>query len=128
MQARKLLIIDDDDVDTYVSKRIIEEQSFAGTVVTASSVKEAMEYLKKTPAAESPDYIFLDLNMPGQSGLDFLKEFEAQQKGKSHTPIIVLLMNIVSGEHPEMDLAKAHPLVNHVIEKPLTAAKLKQLS
>ena len=126
MQVKKILIVDDDDVDTYLSKRILSENDFTRDVVTASSVKEAIDYLSLHNTG-FPEIIFLDLNMPGQNGLDFLEAYNAlpaQQKGSTH---IILLMNVVNSNDEITTKARKHPLVFHVIEKPLTGDKLKSI-
>ena len=120
------MIIDDDDVDTYLSKRIISENDFTREIVTASSVKEAMDYLN-VHTSRLPEVIFLDLNMPGQNGLDFLQAFNAFSAPEKKSIKIILLMNVVNSSDEITRKATSHPLVNHVIEKPLTDEKLKNI-
>ena len=128
MQFKKALIIDDDDLDVYVAKRIIENHAFAGETASAHSVKEAMEYLESHKTKQqSPDIIFLDLNMPGQTGLDFLTKFSVFAKNNKIASTVALLMNVVDSDDVETIAAKSHPLVNYVIEKPLTEGKLAKL-
>ena len=117
------MIIDDDDVDTYLSKRIITESDFTRDIVTASSVKEAIDYLN-VHTSGLPDVIFLDLNMPGQNGLDFLDAFNSLPLQQKKSTKIVLLMNVVNSSDEMTKKATSHPMVNHVIEKPLTVDKL----
>ena len=123
MRIKKILIIDDDDVDTYLSKRILSENDYTREIVTASSVKEAMDYLNVHKSG-FPEVIFLDLNMPGQNGLDFLEAFNAFSAPEKKSTNIVLLMNVVNSSDEITKKATAHPLVNHIIEKPLTGEKL----
>jgi len=123
MHVKKILIIDDDDVDTYLSKRIIFEKDFTREIVTASSVQEAMEYLSVHKSV-FPEIIFLDLNMPGQNGLDFLEAFSAFPALAKSSTKIILLMNVVSSNDEVTFKATSHPLVKYVIEKPLTEEKL----
>lgn len=123
MRIKKIMIIDDDDVDTYLSKRILSENDFTREIVTASSVKEAMDYLNVNKTV-LPELIFLDLNMPGQNGLDFLEAFNSFSSPVKKSTNIVLLMNVVNSTDEMTKKATSHPLVNHVIEKPLTVEKL----
>jgi len=129
MQFRKALLIDDDELDLYVSKRVLKSSSFADVIITTNTVKDAMDYLvHNSTTASLPDIIFLDLNMPGKNGLDFLKEFEVFAKKQNVFCKIALLMNVVETGNPETQVAKSHPLVKYVIEKPLTEKKLKAIS
>ena len=120
------MIVDDDDVDTYLSKRVLSENDFTRDVVTASSVKEAIDYLSVHKTG-FPEVIFLDLNMPGQNGLDFLEAFKALPAQLKDSTRIILLMNVVKGNDDLTSKARSHPLVHHVIEKPLTGEKLRDI-
>jgi DNA-binding response OmpR family regulator len=63
------ILVIDDDVDTLKLVDIMLKKS-GYRVQTANSAAAGMEKLK----AERPDCIILDIMMPGQSGLDMLKE------------------------------------------------------
>jgi CheY-like chemotaxis protein len=126
MHLKKIMIVDDDDVDTYLSKRVLSENDFTRDVVTASSVKEAIDYLTVHKTGY-PEIIFLDLNMPGQNGLDFLDAFNALPAQQKNSTQIILLMNVVNSNDDITAKATSHPLVYHVIEKPLTAEKLRNI-
>ena len=123
MHAKKILIVDDDEVDTYLSKRILSENDFTRDVVTASTVKEAIDYLSVHKTG-FPEIIFLDLNMPGQNGLDFLESLNSLPTLQKNSTKIILLMNVVNSNDELTAKAKIHPLVFHIIEKPLTREKL----
>lgn len=125
LRFKKVLIIDDDELDIYISKRVIQSSGFAEVLVTCSNVKEAMDYLTNSHASGTfPDVILLDLNMPGQSGLDFLNLFYAFAQRENISCIIALLMNVVKTEDSLTQQAKSHPLVSYVFEKPLTLKML----
>jgi CheY-like chemotaxis protein len=73
-----VMLVDDNDTDNFISRRIIEITKFAGDVVIKNSGKSALEYLEdhKTTHTKLPDLIFLDINMPIVDGFVFLYEFE----------------------------------------------------
>jgi len=123
MPLNRIMIIDDDEVDTYTSKRIVNENSFASEIITAASVKEAMNYLSGH-RSNLPEMIFLDLNMPGLNGLDFLESFGTFTPAEKNSTSIVLLTSVLNSNTDISKKATTHPLVKHVIEKPLTFAKL----
>lgn len=69
MQAgSRFLLVDDDAVFTCAMSRALERRGFA--VQCADSAEAALRACR----SEAPDYITLDLNMPGTSGLVILPE------------------------------------------------------
>jgi DNA-binding NtrC family response regulator len=69
MADPKILIIDDEEAARYGMARALKNYS----VAEAASVDEA----RKSIAASRPDLILLDINLPGASGLDYLRELAA---------------------------------------------------
>jgi two-component system LytT family response regulator len=63
----KAIAIDDEPLALEVIKAHANKVSFLELQETFVSAKEALEYLKKNPI----DVVFLDINMPDISGLDF---------------------------------------------------------
>jgi CheY-like chemotaxis protein len=88
-----LVVDDEDDIRAYLSTAL-EDAGFK--VVTASSGREALECVKRA----RPDFISLDLVMPGGSGIGFLHELR-RHKEWSSIPVIV-----VTG-HAQDDLGRA---------------------
>jgi DNA-binding response OmpR family regulator len=79
----KILVVDDEpDVVSTVGYRL----KFANClVVTASNGQEGLE----RAAAEKPDLILLDTNMPGMNGHEMLERLRADPALK-HIPVIML--------------------------------------
>lgn len=68
MDEKKLLVVDD---EVFILNMLKEVFSKAGyTVLTAENAEQALEILKK----KSIMVMFLDLNLPGMSGVDLCKE------------------------------------------------------
>lgn len=68
----KILIVDDDPGMRYSINRMLEGQGFL-----ISSAKNGTEALKLF-FAENPDLVIMDIKMPGQSGLDVLRQIKEQ--------------------------------------------------
>lgn len=66
-EERHLLIIDDDDSYRDILSRALSRRGFV--VATAASVQEGLENCR----AHDPEYIMLDLNLAGQSGLNLIQ-------------------------------------------------------
>ena len=75
-----ILVVDDDDGIRSLVKKYLLENNFL--ITTAENAEDAAKKIKIIKF----DLIILDIMMPGQSGLDFIKEF----KKRIDTPIILL--------------------------------------
>lgn len=122
-----VLLVDDNDTDNFISKRIIEITKFAKRVEVKNSGKSALEYLKSvqnTPQ-DLPDVIFLDINMPIVDGFVFLFEFETLPDiVKEKSKVIIL-----SSSNNKRDIAKIvdNEYVIKFITKPLTEKSLQEI-
>jgi len=68
------IIIDDDPLATKVLQELIEKTSFLNLLRTYSSAKEAI--FEKEEILQNVDLIFLDVEMPEMTGIEFLSAFE----------------------------------------------------
>jgi CheY-like chemotaxis protein len=122
-----VMLVDDNDTDNFISKRIIEITKFAKRVEVKGSGKSALDYLKEfqNDPANLPSVIFLDINMPIVDGFVFLYEFEKfSELVRSKCKVIIL-----SSSDNKRDIDK---IVNnnHVIKfitKPLTETALDEI-
>ena len=82
-----VMLIDDNDTDNFISKRIIEITQFAQQVEVKNSGQDALEYLvaNTDDVNRLPRLIFLDINMPVMDGFMFLYEFENLSTHRSGT-------------------------------------------
>ena len=74
----KILIIDDEELDSFLHSSILKEFGYAKEIVVKRNGKEAIDYLQKDcqQSNQYPSLIFVDLYMPKSNGFDFLKEFD----------------------------------------------------
>ena len=122
-----VMLVDDNDTDNFISRRIIEITKFSDNVVIKNSGKSALEYLQENKSNRSkiPDLIFLDINMPIVDGFVFLYEFEKfEHQIKDKCKVVIL-----SSSDNKRDIDK---IVNndHVIKfitKPLTEIALDEV-
>ena len=90
---QQILLIDDNDVDNYLSQHVINRCYFAEKTNICTTGLEALNYIKNRLHDISllPDVIFLDLNMPVVDGFIFLFEWEDfPQEVKEKCKIVVL--------------------------------------
>ncbi len=117
-----VMLVDDNDTDNFISKRIIEITKFAKRVEIKNSGKSALQYLQDNQGnvENLPDLIFLDINMPIVDGFVFLFEFEMfPDELKNKCKVVIL-----SSSDNKRDIEKIDPL-----PKPLlTCTLLKEPS
>lgn len=70
------IIVDDDLISTNAIKHCISKAAFLNLVATCSNAIDAMEIVSK----EMPDLIFLDIEMPEVTGLDFMRSLSNKPK------------------------------------------------
>ncbi|MES2592467.1 MAG: LytTR family DNA-binding domain-containing protein [Bacteroidota bacterium] len=70
------IIVDDDELALKLVENCIERIDFLTLVGTATSGTEAVNLLEKH---KNIDVAFLDIEMPGMSGLDFVKNYKTPQ-------------------------------------------------
>lgn len=90
-----ILLVDDNPADNHFHKINISESGICDHVEVANDGNAALEYLKKSFSMSNkfpkPDIIFLDINMPGMDGFEFLEEYKKlADKYKSKVLIIML--------------------------------------
>ncbi|EMY76323.1 response regulator receiver domain protein [Leptospira weilii serovar Ranarum str. ICFT] len=88
-----ILLIDDNKDDNFFHERVIRKGEYAETVIAKQSGQEALDFLKNKSKNEFPfpDLIFLDINMPGMNGWEFLEEYKNLDPELQTSTIIVML-------------------------------------
>jgi CheY-like chemotaxis protein len=88
LNLKPILLVEDDRVDMMTFKRSLNDLSIKNEVIHTTNGEEALEYLRGE-GNEQPCVIFLDLNMPKMSGLEFLKERRTDNE-LTKIPVVVL--------------------------------------
>lgn len=109
----KILIVDDEPDTINLAKMILERKGYH--VVSASTGDEAIQKAE----SEMPDFIYLDMVMPGKSGLEVCKILKTQSKTKK----IPLVMFTALGRDVDKKLSKEAGADGHFL-KPFTAEDL----
>lgn len=126
--SRKLncvLLVDDSDSTNYVNEKIVNRADITNKVVAKESGMDALEYLKTAGDYEYPELIFLDINMPGMNGWEFLEAYEKLDKRNNGLLVVVMLTTSLNPD----DRTKAVRLgyVGDFINKPLNTDKVLEI-
>ena len=122
-----VMLVDDNDTDNFISKRIIEITKFAKRVEVKGSGKSALDYLKENQniADNLPNIIFLDINMPVVDGFVFLYEFEKFNELVRNKCKVIILSS--SDNKRDIDKIVNNDHVIKFITKPLTEVALDEI-
>ena len=122
-----ILLIDDDKSTNFLHKIIIEETGVSEKVEAVQSGQEALDYLerKKEGVYPKPDLIFLDINMPGMNGWEFLEEYEKLDDNIKGEIMIMMLTTSINPDDEEK--AKKTKFINGFLNKPLTTEALEKI-
>ena len=123
-----VLLVDDNDTDNFISKRIIEITGFAGRVEVCNSGKSALDYLRSNlnTLDNIPNLIFLDINMPVVDGFVFLYEFDKFPEAVKNKVRIAILSS--SDNKRDIDKIVNNDHVINFITKPLMEDSLEEVS
>lgn len=112
------MLVDDNKIDNFFHERVIKKYDPEISVIAIPFAETALEYLKETNARQQPELIFLDINMPGMNGWEFLEEYQKLPAENQQSMIVVML---TTSENPD-DRAKAltHDILSDFRSKPLT--------
>ena len=126
-RVKYIMLVDDNADDNFIHTRVIKKNDSANIVITKQTALEALKYLKskKDNSEPPPNLIFLDINMPGMNGWEFLEEYNKLAKEFQSHAVVVML---TTSENPA-DMIKAK-LFNEISEfktKPLTKEMLEEI-
>lgn len=115
---KRIMLIDDNKLDNFFHKRVITKYDESLEVIEMLSASNALAYLKDDSTEKYPDIIFLDINMPGMNGWEFLEEYKNLPEEMRGSMVVVML---TTSENPaERERASHHALLVDFISKPLS--------
>ena len=124
------IIIDDSELDCYVTQKFLERTNDSLIIKTFQNAEQVLELIRANHIENDkvPTIILLDLQMPLMNGFKFVEEFEKFPPHIQKSYLIIVLTVLTSTNDP-MHIQKilTHETVNRVIEKPLTKEKLIKL-
>ncbi len=120
-----LLVIDDDDINIFIIKKIVEKTGFAVNMVAKTNGQLAIEYLQEI--AQNPEIlphlILVDINMPVLNGWEFIETYEKLHINRA----IDMYMLSSSVYENDIEKAKTYQAVKGFISKPLSIDRLVEL-
>jgi DNA-binding NtrC family response regulator len=109
---RRVLIVDDEVAARYGMRRALEREGYI--IDEAASTDEARKRLAVAP----PGLILLDVNLPGQNGLDYLREIAAMP-----SPPLVVIITAHGNERTAVEAIKSG--AHDYLSKPFEVDELR---
>ena len=124
---KKIAVIDDDDVFTFLTTKAIEKTNLVEVIKVFVNGLDALNFLKENvdnPEA-LPEIIFLDLSMPIMDGWQFLEEFVKLNPKIGKKIVIYICSSSISPD--DFNKAKEISAVTDYIIKPISKEMLAEI-
>ncbi len=116
-----VLLIDDDEATNFYHTLILEEACAGVHVQSVTSAREGLDFLQSKgnfSNSPKPGIIFLDINMPGMTGWDFLEVYKELPEDIHARAVVAMLTTSVNPDDKER--GSSIPEVKEFAHKPLT--------
>jgi CheY-like chemotaxis protein len=123
-----VIIIDDDEISNFITKRVIEKSDFCKTIHSFTDPEKALAFLREKEKAyddDTIDFIFLDIKMPVCDGFMFLDKLKELNLEITSEVEVIMLTNLISPE--DLDRSTHYKQVVQLVEKPLNEDVLKKI-
>ena len=95
MSARKILVVEDNDMNMQLVEFLLEEGVYS--IVKATSGEEAIALTQNGDGEPPPDLILMDIHLPGMDGLSVVRAMKADAR-TSRIPILALTAHAMRGD------------------------------
>ncbi len=94
MSQRKILVVEDNDMNMQLVEFLLEEGGYA--IVKAASGEEALAITRNSDNG-APDLILMDIHLPGMDGLSVVRAMKADER-TARVPILALTAHAMRGD------------------------------
>lgn len=121
------MLIDDDEPTNFMNKKRIQEVDCTESIIVKENGEDAIDYLNELLAKDEalPELIFLDINMPGMNGWEFLEEYKKIEKNKKSNVLVIMLTTSLNTDDRER--AEQIEDISDFINKPFLKERLEQI-
>lgn len=127
-----ILLIDDDVPTNFIHRKIIQKSEVNAHIQVTTSAREGLDFLTQSgkfadlEEVPRPGIIFLDINMPGMNGWEFMEAYrKLDDKQKAQTIIIMLTTSL---NPDDRDRAINDEDITTFIHKPLRPEMVAEIA
>jgi CheY-like chemotaxis protein len=125
-----ILLIDDNPADNLFHNIYIKKADVCNHVEVATNGRKALDYIIKSGNPNQseefpkPELIYLDINMPGMNGFEFLDEYHKLEENLKSKIVIVMLTTSLNPDDKKRALSSRE--VSEFQNKPLTVEVIRE--
>jgi CheY-like chemotaxis protein len=127
-QAKRVLLIDDDEINTFICIKNIKDSGFAESTTYCRNGLEGLEELKdalESRPEDLPDVIFLDINMPKMKAWQFLDAYAPlSERFPKEVKLFILSSSVY---RKDVEKSTHYQTVSDYLIKPLSLETLQEL-
>jgi CheY-like chemotaxis protein len=132
---KNLFIVDDDEVDRYLIKRIATKSSmdfrvweFATGQAFVDAIESPSDELAGCLSDNDRSLMLVDINMPGMNGFELVNEIREAIQREVVTEKSIAILICSSSDHPQdQAAAEEDALIRGYVVKPPTSDRLEEL-
>lgn len=113
---RHIILVDDEEDCHFVTRLVLKKAGYTGRITWFTRPEEALSAMRQEE--QGPELMFVDINMPGMNGFEFLERCEAEGVlPNGHTAVVMFSS---SNRAQDLDRARRFRSVIDYVEKALT--------
>lgn len=117
MTSRSVLLVDDSRVARMMTRSVVEKFCPGWTILEAATGEEALDMA----ATSSPDFVLMDVNMPGMGGLETARLFRERFPAAALSLLTANIQDSVREEAARLSIGYiAKPLRDEILVRFLT--------
>jgi CheY-like chemotaxis protein len=125
-----VLLVDDDHLANFIHTKAVQKSQVDVHIQATESAQEALDFLthatRESIGVPRPGIIFLDINMPGMTGWDFMDEYRKLSGDQKARIVVIMLTTSLNPDDERRAIANSD--VIRFINKPLRAEMVQEIA